>query len=73
MIDGADGDLARLTGRTSPIGEMVDGLCDYLSHIVLYLMLGAWLATSNGPVTGWLAWMLVVGAGLSHAVQANHV
>ena len=39
VFDGADGDLARLTGKASPIGEFVDGACDYLSHIVLYVAL----------------------------------
>ncbi len=73
VVDGADGDLARMTGRSSPIGEMVDGLCDYLSHIVVYLMLAAMLAATTGVFSGWLAWVLVVGAGISHAVQANHV
>lgn len=73
VIDGADGDLARLTGRSSPVGEMVDGLCDYLSHVVLYLVLGAVLAASAGPVSGWQAWVLIVIAGVGHAVQANHV
>lgn len=72
VVDGADGDLARMTGRSSPIGEMVDGLCDYLSHAVLYLLLAALLAGSAGLFSGWLAWLLVVGAGLSHALQANH-
>ncbi len=69
VIDGADGDLARMTGRTSPIGEMVDGLCDYLSHIVLYLMLGYLLTAAIGAAGWW--WMLA--AGLSHLVQSNHV
>ena len=69
VIDGADGDLARMTGRTSPRGEMVDGLCDYLSHIVLYLLLGALMAREIG---GW-AWAIVFPAGFAHAVQSNHV
>ena len=69
VVDGADGDLARLTGRTSPIGEMVDGLCDYLSHIVLYLTLG-WLLSRAMGSAGW-AWMWA--AGISHILQANHV
>ena len=73
VIDGADGDLARLTGRSSPIGEMVDGLCDYLSHAVLYVMLAWWLQHHGGVVGGWPAWALVSVAGLSHAVQSNHV
>ncbi len=69
VVDGADGDLARITGRASPIGELVDGVCDYTSHIVLYLVLGWVLAGAIGPSAGW--WML--GAGLSHIVQSNHV
>ncbi len=73
VVDGADGDLARLTGRSSPIGEMVDGLCDYLSHIVLYLVLGWWLSGTGGTFSGGMAWGLIVFAGISHAVQANHV
>ena len=73
VVDGADGDLARLTGRSSPIGEMVDGLCDYLSHVVLYILLATVLAAGTGLFSGWLAWVLVVAAGLSHALQANHV
>lgn len=75
VVDGADGDLARMTGRSSPIGEMVDGLCDYISHIVLYFVLGWLLATSMNP-PAWptdhpLLWMWA--AGLSHIVQSNHV
>ena len=69
VIDGADGDLARMTGRTSPRGEMVDGLCDYASHFVLYLLLGAFLAPGLG---GW-AWAIVWSVGLAHAVQSTHV
>jgi phosphatidylglycerophosphate synthase len=69
VIDGADGDLARMTGRSSPRGEMIDGLCDYASHFVLYLMLGAFLAPALG---GW-AWAIVWSAGIAHAVQSAHV
>lgn len=75
VVDGADGDLARLTGRTSPVGEMVDGLCDYASHVVLYLVLG-WLLAHGMNHSAWptahpYLWMWA--AGLSHIVQANHV
>lgn len=72
VVDGADGDLARMTGRTSPIGEMVDGLCDYLSHLVLYILLALFLADQGGAFSGWRAGALVTLAALSHAVQANH-
>lgn len=69
VIDGADGDLARLTGRTSPLGELVDGVCDYASHIIVYFMLGWLLSVQIGA---W-AWPIMLAAGVSHFVQANHV
>lgn len=68
VFDGADGDLARRTGRSSPIGEIVDGVCDHLSHLILYLTLGFILAqTPVGPV--W-AWTLTVISAASRAFQA---
>ncbi len=70
VVDGADGDLARITGKTSPLGELIDGLCDYLSHVVLYLVLGWILAGQIGTAEGWT---ITVIAGLSHIAQSNHV
>lgn len=70
VVDGADGDLARITGRTSPLGELVDGICDYVSHIVLYVLLALVLTRAIGPA--W-AWFWTLAAGASHIVQANHV
>jgi len=68
VIDGADGDLARLTGKSSPTGELVDGVCDYVGHVVLYLALAAML---DDRIGAW-SWILAVGAGASHIVQNNH-
>jgi hypothetical protein len=68
VVDGADGDLARLTGKASPTGELVDGVCDYSAHVVLYLVLAAILDDRLG---GW-AWGLAAAAGASHIVQTNH-
>lgn len=68
VVDGADGDLARLTGRASPTGEMVDGLCDYAAHVVLYVALASML---DDRIGGW-AWVLATAAGASHAFQTNH-
>lgn len=68
VVDGADGDLARLTGRASPVGEMVDGACDYLSHAFLYLI----LATILDDHIGLWAYPLGLIAGFSRVAQANH-
>ena len=66
--DGADGDLARLTGKTSPLGEVIDGICDYLGHFCLYGLLAALLDDS----IGWVAWPIAILSGCCRAVQANH-
>lgn len=70
VVDGADGDLARITGKSSPLGELVDGICDYASHIVLYVLLAFVLTRTLGP--GW-AWFWTLTAGASHIVQSNFV
>jgi len=67
VLDGADGDLARRTGRASPIGELVDGVCDHVSQAILYV---AFAIMAQRTLGGW-AWALALGAGLSHFVQAN--
>jgi phosphatidylglycerophosphate synthase len=66
VVDGADGDLARMTGRASANGEVVDGLCDYGGHAVLYVLLGSALDDTIGG----LAWVFAVAAGMSRAFQS---
>ncbi len=68
VVDGADGDLARLTGKSTPTGELVDGLCDYAGHFVLYWALAILL---YGQIGHW-AWPLGAAAAASRIVQANH-
>lgn len=68
VLDGADGDLARMTGKASANGELVDGVCDYAGHVVLYIALAALLDDRIGI---W-SWLLCTAAGASHIVQNNH-
>jgi phosphatidylglycerophosphate synthase len=67
VLDGADGDLARLTGRVSPFGEFIDGLFDYLGHIVVYLVLAILIA----PQLGIWTLVLVAMAAFGRAAQQN--
>jgi hypothetical protein len=68
VLDGADGDLARMTGKASPFGEMVDGACDYAAHSLLYVALAAALDDQLGI---W-AWLFGLAAAASHSLQTNH-
>ncbi len=67
IADGADGQLARLTGQTSEIGKVLDGLCDHLAFAAVYV--GLTLAASQS-FGGWV-WGVAALAGVSHLVQAS--
>lgn len=68
VVDGADGDLARMTGRASATGELVDGVCDYAGNVLLYVVFAIML---DDWIGAW-AWILASVAGASHIVQTNH-
>lgn len=67
VFDGADGDLARRTGRASTNGELVDGICDHLGQLCIYVA----FALLTVPLLGPWAWAAAVAAGLSRAAQAS--
>lgn len=66
VMDGADGQLARLTNAQSELGKVLDGICDYVTFIAVYSGLAAALFRDIGA---W-AWVLAVSAGLCHALQS---
>jgi phosphatidylglycerophosphate synthase len=66
ILDGADGQLARLSGKVTASGYVIDGICDYTTFILVYSVLASRLSEAHG---GWI-WIIVVIAGLSHIVQA---
>ena len=66
VLDGADGQLARLTQSQSPSGKVLDGICDYVTFAAVYTGLALVLGRQYG---GWV-WLLAAAAGASHAVQA---
>jgi phosphatidylglycerophosphate synthase len=67
VFDGADGQLARLTNTQSEFGKVIDGICDYVVFISVYVAV-TWAAMHHlGP---WV-WVLTVAAGAAHAVQAG--
>lgn len=64
VADGLDGMIARATGTASPLGRVLDGLCDHGVFILIYVS----LAFSIGTLEGWA---LAVAAGIAHMVQSN--
>ena len=66
VLDGADGQLARLTRSQSQSGKVLDGICDYVTFAAVYAGLASALSRQHGA---WV-WLLVIAAGACHAVQA---
>jgi hypothetical protein len=67
-LDAADGQLARITGRTSELGETLDGFCDSLSFGAIYV--AAALALVDGGFSPVPAFALALVAGASHSLQS---
>jgi hypothetical protein len=66
VMDGADGQLARLTHRQSATGKVLDGICDYVTFASVYVGLALPLSRLHG---NWV-WWLVATSGAFHAVQS---
>jgi phosphatidylglycerophosphate synthase len=67
IFDSADGQLARLSGQTSEIGRVLDGIAGYVTHAAIYLAIGLGGVTSG---RGWslFGWALVAaGCTAVHA------
>ena len=67
VLDGADGQVARLTNTQSQVGKVIDGICDYVVFIAAYLVLAHQLEVKYPN----MAWPLVITAGAMHIVQAS--
>lgn len=66
VMDGADGQLARLTRSYSELGKVLDGICDYVTFAAVYIGLAAAMSAHSG---GWVWWVVAI-SGLAHAVQS---
>ena len=65
--DSADGQLARMTGKKSVLGRMLDGLCGILWFAVIYVAICFRMTSSWGI---WI-WILAVVSGYFHGKQTT--
>jgi phosphatidylglycerophosphate synthase len=68
IIDSADGQLARMTGRMTELGRVIDGVGDYVRHAAVYIAIAAGMIHRGGD-SFVLVWMLL--AGISNAIQSQ--
>ena len=65
--DSADGQLARMTGQSSPLGRILDGLCGDIWFITIY----AAICLRLMPFWGVWIWVLAAVTGYFHSKQAS--
>ncbi len=66
-FDGADGRVARATGTSSALGRFIDGVCDHVVFIAVYVALGLSMTLAGASP---MIWLILFAAGASHAAQA---
>ncbi|MDR1781153.1 MAG: CDP-alcohol phosphatidyltransferase family protein [Tannerella sp.] len=64
--DSADGQLARMTKRTSAFGRILDGFCGDVWFVAIY----AAICFRLMPEWGWWIWLLAAVTGFCHSQQA---
>ncbi len=64
IMDGLDGKLARASGKASPLGRVIDGICDYLVFILVIIPIALSLPDWQSALT------LALVSGAFHAVQS---
>ena len=69
VMDGADGQLARLTRTYSELGKVLDGICDYVTFAAVYIGLGSVSMSAMASGGAWI-WPLVALTGICQAVQS---
>jgi len=66
ILDGVDGQLARLTNRQSEFGKVIDGIADNVTFGSVYLGLGLALYQAHGA---WV-WLVIALSTIAHSMQA---
>ena len=55
IVDGVDGDLARLTGSSSRFGGFLDAVIDRYADALILLGVSGWAASGDTPTLAWTA------------------
>ncbi len=66
VLDSADGQLARMTGQSSDLGRVIDGLIDNIVFMSCYIGASLYLVSIYG---GWI-FILTVASGFAHSYKS---
>ena len=67
VLDSADGQLARLTGRVTELGQILDGVAGYMTHAAVYGAIVAGFVGRGGSVSIIAAALLSAISNIAHA------
>lgn len=67
IFDSADGQLARMGGKSSKIGLVLDGICDNLVFASCYIG----CISTIVPIYGMKIWPMAIFAGVCHSFQSS--
>ncbi|MEY2564332.1 MAG: hypothetical protein QOH88_2525 [Verrucomicrobiota bacterium] len=72
IIDSADGQLARMTSKTTELGKVLDGGAGYVTHAAIYLAITAGLLHRGGDglIVTWM--LLAAVATVAHAQMYDY-
>jgi phosphatidylglycerophosphate synthase len=68
VLDSSDGQLARMTGRSTEFGRMMDGVGGYVTHAAIYAGI---IASATGRGSGAAIVGVAVAAGIANIVHAQ--
>jgi phosphatidylglycerophosphate synthase len=68
ILDCADGEMARRRGGGSRLGQVLDGISDYLVAISVHV--GLLIVALRLPYSAWIALVVVAAAGLCNALHS---
>ena len=68
ILDISDGQLARLKKNGTPLGRIIDGFADYITHIAVYIGLGTGIIAMGGEIS--YTWFVVGAALISMLIHA---
>jgi phosphatidylglycerophosphate synthase len=71
FLDHTDGELARITGRTSRFGHLYDLTCDVLAYLLLFIGIGAGLS-EGGRETGPILLGVLAGGAVAAIFHMRH-
>lgn len=72
ILDSSDGQLARMTGRVTELGRLLDGVAGYVTHAAIYIaIIAASLARgADAPVVLWAVLAMIANA--AHAQMYDY-